>query len=110
MKKDMRIRLYIADALSREEKEEFEKEMREHPEIKKEIEKLKSVWNVLGKWDIEVDAPPLKLPIRIKSFPILYPAVAFAILGIILGTIFTRISNNKYYQYVSYIERGLYEK
>ncbi len=111
MEKDMRIRLYIADALSEEEKEAFEKGMQEHSEIREEVYKLKSVWNMLDKWDIDVDtAPELKLPLRMKHFPIFYPAVAFAILGIILGTIFTRVSNNRYYKYVSYIERGFYEK
>jgi len=110
MKKDMKIRFYIADALSKKEKQAFEEDMRKHPEIREEVNKLRSLWNVLDKWDIEMEIPPLRLPLRARHFPILYPAFAFGILGIILGVFFTRISRDRYYNYVSYIDRGFYEK
>jgi len=111
MKKEMKIRLYIAGALSKEEKQTFEEEMKSHPEIQRKVNELRGIWGMLDKWEVTLPEIPFLTPsIERKRFPILYPVFAFGILGIILGVVFTKISTNRYYNYVSYIDRGFYEK
>ena len=111
MRKEMKIRLYIAGALSEEEKQAFEEEMKWHPEIQRKVNELKKLWGFLEKWEVKPHKVPLLSPsVKRRRFPILYPTFAFGVLGIILGMVFTKISTNRYYNYVSYIDRGFYEK
>ena len=111
MKKDMEIRLYVMGALSEDEKRIFEEEVRRYPEIQRKVDELIALWGLLDRWEVKLpDITFLNLSVEKRHFPILYPAFAFGILGIILGMAFTKISTNRYYNYVSYIDRGFYEK
>ena len=101
---------YIMDDIKPYEKEKIKKMLKEEPILEKEAKTLKQVWEKLDIWEIETIPPPLIIKTKIRRFPILYPAIGLGIAGLLIGFFVSRIDYNRYYHYVSYIERGFYEK